>query len=291
MRFGIGFANTAPFADAAGAVQLASLAEAAGFESVWTIEHVVYPDDYASTYPYGRDGKMPAVAATPMPDPLVWLTWVAARTTTIRLGTGILILPLRNPVLLAKEIATLDAMSGGRTELGVGVGWLREEFDALGVPWAGRGARTDDAVAAMRALWAADHASHDGPSASFHDVSCNPKPVHGSVPVTIGGHTEAAAARAGRLGDGFFPAKGSLRRLTELFDIVRASAVEAGRDPEAVVLSAAHPAFAGRDVAAMHEAAAALGALGVSRIVVPAFVFAREPERTFASFAEHVTGA
>ena len=291
MRFGIGFANTAPFDGATGAVQLASLAEAAGFESVWTIEHVVYPDDYASTYPYGRDGKMPAVAATPMPDPLVWLTWVAACTTTIRLATGILILPLRNPVVLAKEVATLDAMSGGRVELGVGVGWLREEFDALGVPWAGRGVRTDDAIAAMRALWASDHASHDGPSASFRDISCNPKPVRGSVPITIGGHTDAAAVRAGRLGDGFFPAKGSLRRLAELFDLVRSSAVEAGRDPLAIELSASHPAFAGRDTSAMGEATAALAELGVSRVIVPAFVFARDPERTFALFAEHAIGA
>ena len=138
MKFGLGFANTVPFADGAGGARLATLAEAAGFESLWTVEHVVFPDAYTSRYPYGRDGKMPAKASTPMPDPLVWLTWVAARTTHIRLGTGILVLPQRNPVVLAKEVATLDALSGGRVELGIGVGWLREEFDALGVPWPSR---------------------------------------------------------------------------------------------------------------------------------------------------------
>jgi probable F420-dependent oxidoreductase len=291
MKFGIGFANTVPFADAVGSVRLATLAETAGFESVWTVEHVVFPDDYVSRYPYGRDGRMPATAATPMPDPLVWLTWVAAHTTTIRLATGILILPQRNPVVLAKEVATLDALSGGRVELGVGVGWLREEFEALGVPWADRGARTDEYVEVVRTLWAADHVAHDGRFVSFRGVSSNPKPPRGGVPITIGGHTDAAAARAGRLGDGFFPAKGSPARLAELFAIVDESASSAGRDPAAIERSASHAAFLGRDHAAMRAATAELAALGVGRVIVPAFCFARDPEAAFAAFAEHVVEA
>jgi probable F420-dependent oxidoreductase len=291
MKFGLGFANTVPFADGAGAARVASLAETAGFESLWTVEHVVFPDVYTSRYPYGRDGKMPAKPSTPMPDPLVWLTWVAAHTTRIRLGTGILILPQRNPVVLAKEVATLDAMSGGRVELGVGVGWLREEFEALGVPWEQRGVRTDEYVRVLRELWARDHAQFSGEFISFADVSSNPKPPRGHVPITVGGHSEAAAARAGRLGDGFFPAKGSPRRLGELFAIVRDTAVATGRDPDAIELSASHVAVASGDHGAIRAAVDELAALGVTRVIVPAFVFARDPEATFALFAERIIAA
>ena len=288
MKFGVGFANTMPFADAAGAVRLATLAETAGFESLWTVEHVVFPQEYASSYPYGRDGKMPMQASTPMPDPLIWLTWVAAHTTRLRLATGILILPQRNPVVLAKEVATLDAMSGGRVELGIGVGWLREEFAALGVPWADRGARTDEYVAVLQALWAGDAARFAGRFVEFADVSSNPKPVAGRVPITVGGHTELAAARAGRLGDGFFPAKGSLRKLSELFAVVHDTARSAGRDPAAIELTASHPAFGGSDLGAMRAAVDELASIGVHRAMVPAFRFARDPEAAFAAFAEQV---
>src|SRR3954464_2970885 len=170
------FANTMSWGNPAGAVEAARAAEENGFESIWTVEHVVYPDDYASAYPYSPDGKMPAVPSTPIPDPLIWLAYVASVTTKIRLATGILILPERNPVVLAKELATLDHLSGGRVELGIGVGWLKEEFDALGISWARRGARTDEYISAMRALWASDGASFHGEFASFERVSSNPKP-------------------------------------------------------------------------------------------------------------------
>src|SRR5436190_900860 len=165
------FANTMSWAEGAGAVKASQAAEAAGFESVWTVEHVCYPDDYQSAYPYSADGKMPAVPSTPIPDPLIWLAYVASATSTLRLATGILILPERNPVVLAKELATLDHLSGGRVELGIGVGWLKEEFEALGIPWERRGARTDEYIAAMRALWASDGASYAGEFASFERVS------------------------------------------------------------------------------------------------------------------------
>src|SRR5690349_12887438 len=147
------FANTMSWTTGGGAVEAARSAEAAGFESLWTVEHVVYPDDYVSAYPYSTDGRMPAVPSTPIPDPLVWLAFVASATSTIRLGTGVLILPQRNPVVLAKELATLDHMTGGRVELGIGAGWLAEEFEAIGVPFESRGARTDEHVEALRALW------------------------------------------------------------------------------------------------------------------------------------------
>ncbi len=286
MKYGILFANTMHWVKGAGAIEMARSAEAAGFESLWTVEHVVYPDDYSSTYPYSADGKMPAQPSTPIPDPLIWLAYVASVTTSIRLATGILILPQRNPVVLAKELATLDLMSEGRVELGIGVGWLREEFDALGVPWERRGARTDEYVAAMRALWASDGASFDGEFASFTRVSSNPKPAQPQIPIVIGGHSRAACERAGRLGDGFFPGKGTPAELREMVDIVRQTAADHGRDAEAIEVSAGSPAIFGDDpVGAAEE----LAAVGVSRIAVPGFVLRKptEPE-AMQAFAERV---
>ena len=156
MKFGVMFANAGPRARPEDAVAMAQDAEAAGFESLWTVEHVVVPAGYESEYPYSADGRMPGGEDADIPDPLVWLAWVGAVTTTLRLATGILILPQRNPVVLAKELATLDLLSGGRVVLGVGVGWLREEFDALGVPFEERAARTDEYVEALRVLLGAD---------------------------------------------------------------------------------------------------------------------------------------
>ena len=167
MKFGLMFANGGPFSEPATAVGLAQLAEEVGFESLWTVEHVCVPTGYQSAYPYSPTGKMPGGEDVPIPDPLIWLAYVAAATTRIRLATGILILPQRNPVILAKEIATLDRLSGGRVELGVGVGWLEEEFDALGVPWAARGRRTDEYIDVLRRMWREPETAFDGEFTKF----------------------------------------------------------------------------------------------------------------------------
>lgn len=285
MKFGIVFANTGPFCDPSAAVEFARAAEAAGFESLWTVEHTVVPSGYESTYPYDRSGRMPGADDAPIPDPLVWLSFLASVTTTLRLGTGILIQPQRNPVVLAKEVATLDHLSNGRMELGVGVGWLAEEFDAIGIPFDERGPRTDDGIAAMRALWGQDRATYAGAFTSFDECISRPQPVAGSVPVHIGGHSDVAARRAGRIGDGFFPAKGSHRRLGELFDLVRSTAAESGRDPSAVELTSGGNGVFGP--AALDEAAA-LAALGVDRIVVPAFLFYQDTAAALARYGDEV---
>lgn len=205
MKFAIAFSNTGPFSNPDKAIVMAQAAEAAGFESLWTVEHVVVPSNYDSPYPYDASGKMPGGEESPIPDPLIWLSFVAAATQTIKLATGILILPQRNPVVLAKEIATLDHLSKGRMLLGVGVGWLEEEFNAIGVPFADRGKRNDDYIAAMRALWTQEKASHHSEYTNFDECIMRPQPVNGMIPIHIGGHTDIAARRAGRLGDGFFP--------------------------------------------------------------------------------------
>ena len=224
MKFGIVFANTGPCNDPVFAAEFARAAEAAGFDSLWTVEHVVVPAGYQSSYPYDPSGRMPGKDDSPVPDPLVWLAYLPAATTTVKLATGVLILPQRNPVVLAKELATLDALSGGRVLLGIGVGWLEEEFEAVGVPFAERAARTDEAVAALRALWSEERASFSGTFSNFRDCIVRPQPVNGAIPVHVGGHSDAAARRAGRLGDGFFPAIGDHDRLRHLFDVVRRTA-------------------------------------------------------------------
>ena len=204
MKFGAMFANTLHGATPDGAAALGRIAEENGFESIWTVEHVVVPADYASEYPYAPNGRMPGTEDAPIPDPLVWLTWVGAHTRTLRLATGILILPQRNPVVLAKEVATLDLFTGGRVTLGVGVGWLAEEFEALGVPFAHRGARTREYVQVMRKLWSQRSTSHDGRFARFTGVTSFPKPANGrSIPVWFGGESDAALRRVAAYGDGW----------------------------------------------------------------------------------------
>jgi probable F420-dependent oxidoreductase len=272
MRFGVSMASSWPFNQLDSAVELAQATEAAGFESLWTVEHVVWPENYESVYPYSRRGKMSGDPSVDIPDPLIWLSWVGAATSRIRLGTGILILPQRNPLVLAKELATLDGFSGGRLEFGVGVGWLEEEFDALGIPFAGRGRRTDEYVAAIRTVWSEANASFSGEFVDFSGVNVNPKPVQAEVPVTIGGHTEAAARRAGRIGDGFFPGTGSFESLAGLFGIVRETAEEHGRDPAAITLTTWHPQGIFDDPEKRLEE---LAILGVDRVVVPGFLLIR----------------
>ncbi len=286
MKFGVMFANVGPMGTAEGAIGIGQAAEAGGIESLWTVEHTVVPAGYQSTYPYSADGKMPGPVDSPIPDPLIWLAFVAAATKTIRLGTGILILPQRNPVTLAKEVATLDQLSGGRVELGIGVGWLEEEFDAIGVPFSDRGKRTDDHIAALRALWSGDPATHHGDFSSFTDVYSRPRPTQANIPIVVGGHSKAAARRAGRLGDGFFPGKGSHEDLAELIGIVRTTAVEHGRDPDAIEITTGGNGALGTGAL---EEVKKLADLGVGRVIIPPLAFDVEGQRTgFAKYGEDV---
>ena len=282
MRFGISFANVGTFVKGPGAARLAQAAESAGFDSLWTVEHILYPEGYESTYPYAPEGKMPGSGKNPIPDPLVWLGYAAAVTSSIRLATGISLLPERHPLTFAKEVATLDLLSGGRVTLGVGIGWLREEFDALGVPWERRGPRTEEYVEVMRQVWAADDVTFDGEFVSFSRVSSNPKPVTGRVPVHIGGHSEAAARRAGRIGDGLFLAGGDIAQLLE---VARNTAADCGRDAAALEMSAVHLGLFGDDPAAAVQEAESWG---VHRLMVPSVFYFRNTAEALAAFGESV---
>ena len=279
------FANVGPFATAEGARALTSAAERAGFESLWAVEHVVVPKGYESEYPYDDSGRMPGPEDSPIPDPIVWLTYAAALTTEIKLATGILIVPQRNPVVVAKELATLDSLSGGRLLVGVGAGWLAEEFAAIGVPFDERGALLDDHIGAIRALWADGPSSYQGRYSSFDAVYSRPRPA-GPVPIVVGGHSKAAARRAGRVGDGFFPAKGTLEEIRELVTIMRRSAEDAGRDPDAIELTVSGaPAFAPDPVGAVGEWAA----LGATRMIIPPLAFRLDAiDDALGGFAENV---
>ena len=287
MKFGVAFANVGPFVDPIAAIRLAQASEASGFESIWTVDHVVVPGGYQSKYPYDPSGRLPSGEGTVFPDPLMWLAYVASKTSTLRLGTGILIVPQRNPLVLAKELATLDHLSGGRMILGAGIGWLQEEFQALGIPFAGRGKRTEESIAAMRALWSDERASFEGTTASFADCYLRPQPPGGSIPVHLGGHSQAAARRAGRIGDGFFPMGISPEQLPPLLDIVRQGAEEAGRDPATIEVTV--PCYATGGEEAMAQVTVLQG-LGATRIIVPAALFGGDFETSLSHYGQDVIG-
>jgi probable F420-dependent oxidoreductase len=272
MKWGIQFANTGPFADPDLARVQAQAAEEAGFDFLCGCEHVVIPVDYTPNYPFSQDGKLMntdfASEDAAMPDPIAWMGFIAGITSRINLTTGVVILPQRNPVVLAKQLLTLDQLSKGRCSIGIGVGWLEEEFDAINVPWARRGARCDEYIRAMRELWYNDVSSFDGEFVHFSKVKMLPnRPVSAKgIPIVVGGHGDAAARRAGKLGDGFFPAifpnSELWARLPGLITTMRAAAVEAGHDPDKIEITSGGTRSA--------DGVQRFRDLGVSRLVIRA---------------------
>ena len=259
MKFGLRYCNTGPYVDPRKAIELVQAGEEAGFDTAWTVEHTVVPEGYQTRYPYSPSGKMAGgVDDFPLPDPLVWMAFVAGQSSQIRLATGILILPQHNPIVVAKQVASLDYMSDGRVILGVGVGWLREEFESLGATFEGRGAVTDEYIQVLRSLWQIGSTRFQGQFVSFDSVYCEPRPKNGTVPIVIGGHTEAAARRAGRLGDGFFPAREAPEKLIA---IAKATATECGRDPEELEITVSMP----DDISSLSS----YRNLGVDRVLLP----------------------
>ena len=182
---------------------VATTAERLGFSTIWAPEHVVLLEEYASKYPYSS-GKFPAPADTPIADPFTTLAYAAAYTTTIRLGTGICLVPEHNPLVLAKTVATVDRLSGGRFIFGVGVGWLAEEFQALGISFDRRAQRTREYIEVMRKLWTQRSSSHQGEFVNFTNVLSYPKPVsEKGVPIWFGGESGPALRRVAEYGDGW----------------------------------------------------------------------------------------
>ena len=208
-----------------------------GFHSGWTSDHVCWPADVNSKYPYTKDGSFPATPDMGWLDPLGTLLFVAACTENIRLGFTVLILPYRPPVATAKQLATLDVVSDGRLILGVGVGWMKEEADVLGMPWDNRGARSDEQLEIFEILFREEHPSYDGAYYAFPEVGFEPKPVQNPVPVWVGGNTAAAFRRTARFGHGFHAAFQPLDVVAEEWAGVAEACDAHGRDLSEIELS------------------------------------------------------
>ncbi len=238
--------------------------EACGFESIVVAEHTVMVSRYTSVYPYDPSGRVDIDPRCPVPDPLDLLAFLAGRTDRLGLATGVLVLPNHHPVVLAKRAATVDALSGGRLRLCVGVGWLKEEVEACGAEFASRGRRSDEQLQVMRMLWEGptDGVSHHGEFFAFQDAVCRPRP-RAHLPVHIGGHSRAAALRAGRYGDGFQPLGVGPERLAELVAVMRDEATRVGRNGAALEVTVGH------QVSKIDaERAARLAANGADRVVL-----------------------
>jgi probable F420-dependent oxidoreductase len=228
---------------------IATNAERLGFSTVWAPEHVVLLESFSSKYPYSGDGKIPIPTKTPLLDPFIALTYAAAHTSRIRLATGICILPERNPLVLAKVAASLDYLSNGRFALGIGIGWLQEEFKAIGVPWARRTHRTREYVEAMRNLWGDETSSYKGEFVNFENARSYPKPVQGrNLPILVGGQTDPALKRAAEYGDGWcgfnLTPEQTAEKIARLHELMKA----AGRQPDHFEISMSPPANAKPDV-------------------------------------------
>jgi probable F420-dependent oxidoreductase len=230
----------APLADAETIGDIARAAEAAGFHSLWVPEHVVLfdEDQYRSRYPYTDDGRLRVGAEPAILDPLLTLGYLAGITSTIRLGTGICLLPQRNPVYSAKEVATADQLSGGRVDFGVGIGWLREEFAALQVPWPNRAGRTAEYVKVLQTLWMDPVSEFEGEFYSLPPVRQYPKPVQKPhPPIIFGGESDAALQRVAAMGQGWYGYDLGIEEATERIGVLKGMLDANGRSPAEIEIS------------------------------------------------------
>jgi probable F420-dependent oxidoreductase len=241
------------------------IAEERGFHSIWVPEHVVFFRDYASRYPYSADGKIPGNPDGVM-EPLTALTFVAAHTERIRLGTGVCLVPQRNPIYTAKQVADVDYLSNGRLDFGIGIGWLREEFDALGVPWQRRADRTRECIAVMKTLWCDEISRFKGEFFDLPESMQNPKPVQKPhPPLYFGGESEPALRRVAELGQGWFGYDLTPDRLDASLERLDALLAEAGRSRSDVKIQASPRGGYDPDTLARFRDA------GVDQIVLPLF--------------------
>jgi len=253
MKIGITCGGIGPYATGEFIRASAIAAERAGFSHYFMPDHVVQFAEYPeSDYPYaggsGQEAPDPTDDAplhfdddtyanqdprAPLIDPVMGMAWAAAATSSLEVGSNILVLPQRNPLLLAKLVATLDSFSHGRVLLGVGAGWAKEEFDAVGVDFRQRGKRTDEAIEAMRRLWLDEYSTYQGEYYAFRDACSFPKPARaGGVPFLIGGESKPAMRRVARLGDGWLPYNMPVGDAARMIGEVRDMTKAEGRDPD-----------------------------------------------------------
>jgi probable F420-dependent oxidoreductase len=263
---------------------LAQLAEGVGFESLWTFEHVIVPMDYQSKYPYNKTGKMGAPPESNFIDPLIALSAIAAQTKTIRLGTGVNILSQANPLYVAKQSASLDFVSNGRFMLGVGIGWLQEEFRAAGIPFERRGARFDDYMQAMRKVWSGEVVEHKSDFIDWTNFKSYPVPVQDPFPVVIGGTKGKVFERTARYGNGWFAPTAGVKELAPMLEELDKACDAVGRDRAEIEISAMwmpNP----DDLGIVEQYAD----LGVSRLIVPIQGLGKgDPVENLKAFGENV---
>ena len=261
MKFGIIPINVGVAAPAQ-IISIAQTAEANGFESIWTFEHVMIPVDLKSKYPYNETGDLGLPAETPLFDPLVTLAALSAHTKTINLGTGVNIVAQTNPLLLAKQVASLDLFCGGRLLFGAGIGWLAEEFDALGVPFERRGARFDDYMVAIKKVWSGEVVEHESDFLSWHGFKSYPLPEKkAKTPIIIGGNAGKVFQRIARYGDGWFIPPMPMEQLPKQLKKLHEQCKKEGRTSGAIELTTLWDPSEGSD------ALKVLYDLGVSRVV------------------------
>jgi probable F420-dependent oxidoreductase len=244
MKFGVVTGNFGTFGEdpgVDGCLTVAEEAERLGYDSVWVHDHVIMPAAVASRYLYNDSGASPFLAEQFIYDPLAVMAAIGARTERVAIGTSVLVVPYRNPLVLAKALSTIDRISHGRVILGIGVGWMSEEFDALGISdyWAERGRVTDEFMAVCIDLWTQDGpSSFQGTWVNYENVGANPLPVQKPhIPIWVGGKTKPAIRRAARYGSGYHTVASTPAQVANEVAAVKAEMERAGRDPDELVVS------------------------------------------------------
>ncbi|MDQ1431499.1 MAG: hypothetical protein QOF40_2101 [Actinomycetota bacterium] len=272
MDVGLKIPHTGRAASAQWVRDFSIAAERAGWDSLWAVDHMVMPHHTDSIYPLGRnpaeigDDEV-AGLLSPNYEMMTTLTWVAGFTERVKLGTSVAVLPIRNAVANARHLATLDVYSGGRVLCGVGVGWLREEAEAMGMPWDRRGKRSEEHIALLRALWCAegDLVEFHGEFHELPPMDPEPRPVQRPIPILVGGHSDVALERAGRIGDGWIAAQMSPERVAEHWPKVREAAERNGRDPASLQLVTS---ISGRSPLPLEDLLAQYREVGVEHVQV-----------------------
>ena len=238
MKFGMMLPTLGPLATGPGAVDslltIAQKAEAMGFDSLWVADHIVVPTTIRSRYPYNDSGRFPLPPELGFLEPLTVLGYLAGVTKRVRLGTWVLVMPHRNPIVTAKMFATLDVLSRGRMVLGAGIGWMEEEISLLGAPFKNRSALSDEYLRAIRELWTNPDPQFEGKFCRFSGIKCEPKPVQKPLPIWIGGHSARAMRRVVEIGDGWLACPKSFAAFEESYKELQNAASKAGRDLKSI---------------------------------------------------------
>ncbi len=263
---------------------IARRAEELGFESLWIPEHILLPVTSKSRYPYSASGRLPAPPETPLHDPMLALAYVAGITSKIRLATGIFVVPLRNPFATAKAVASLDVLSGGRFVFGVGIGWLEEEFDAVGMNFKDRALRTREYIALMKELWSKSEPAYRGRTIGIGGFKFEPKPVQKPhPPIVFGGHTEPSLKRAAQLGDGWYGIADDMKEIRAVISRLRDH--ERAQNRSAPLEITINPRLGGQLTI---EQAQEFASMGVARIILAGGPGTRDALAAMEHYHEHL---